>query len=147
MKATAKMPKDSSSQRQKNLELRKRIERLQSELQHSQGLLQEAEQLQAEKSKEAADRAREAADRGQEAASLTKEKNSLLDEVDKLKRDLTLKDETLAKATNSFKEDVVQSCLVGFEAAVGQASAFHPTLDFTEHDLGKTLVDGQLRDD
>ena len=39
---------------QKNLELRKKMEHLQSELQHSKGLLQEAERLQAEKSKEVA---------------------------------------------------------------------------------------------
>jgi len=55
-----------------------------------------------------------------------------LAEVDKLKGELTCKDEDLTKATKSFKQDVAQSYLVGFEAALEQASTLHPTLDFSE---------------
>jgi len=53
---------------------------------------------------------------------LAEERNKLLVEVDKLKGELTRKDEVLAKATKSFKQDVAQSYLVGFEAALEQAS-------------------------
>jgi len=55
-----------------------------------------------------------------------------LAKVDKLKRELTLKDETFAIATNSFKQDDAQSYLVGFEAVVEQATTLHPSLDFTK---------------
>jgi len=41
-----------------------------------------------------------------------------LAEVDKLKGELTHKDEDLAKETYSFKQDVAQSYLVGFEATL-----------------------------
>ena len=110
---------------QQNLLLCKKMEHLQFELQHSKGLLQEVEWLQAEKYKEVADRA-------QEADRLAEERNTLLAEVDKLKRELTVKDETFAQTTDSFKKDVAQSYLVGFEAAVEQATTIHPSLDFTE---------------
>ena len=93
------------------------------------------------------DRVHEAADQAKKAASLTEERNTLLAEVDKLKRELTLKDETLAKTINSFKQDDAQSYLVGFEEAVEQATTLHPFLDFTELGPGKIVVDGQLRDD
>jgi len=63
-----------------------------------------------------------------------------LAEVGKLKRELTRKDEDLAKTTKSFKQDVVQSYLVGFKAAVEQASTLHPTLDFLEFNPGKSLL-------
>jgi len=63
---------------------------------------------------------------------LAEERNTLLAEVDKLKRELTVKDETFAQTTDSFKKDVAQSYLVGFEAAVEQATTIHPSLDFTE---------------
>jgi len=78
---------------------------------------------------------------------LGEERNTLLAEVDKLKMELTLKDKTFAKITNSFKQDVAQSYLVGFEAIVEQATTIHPSLDFTELGPGKIMVDGQLRDD
>ncbi|KAK7342268.1 hypothetical protein VNO80_25214 [Phaseolus coccineus] len=102
--------------------------------------LQEAEQLRAEKTKEAANRA-------QEAAILAEEKSKLLAEVNKLKGELAQKDEDLAKTTKAFKLDAAQSYLVGFKAAIEQASAFHSELDYSELGPGKTMVDGQLRDD
>jgi len=55
--------------------------------------------------------------------------------------------EDLTKATKSFKQDVAQAYLVGFEAALEQAAAVHPTLDFSELGPGKIMVDGQLRED
>jgi len=70
-----------------------------------------------------------------------------LAEVDKLKRELILEDKTFSKTTDSHKQDVGQSYLVGFEAVVEQATTLHPSLDFTELGPGKIVVDGQLRDD
>jgi len=122
---------------QENVELHKEINRLQFELTHSKGLHQEAERLRIEKTKKASNRV-------QEAASMVKERNKLLAKVDKLKGELTRKDEVFVKATKSFKQDVAQPYLVGFEAALEQASTLHPDLDFS--DLGPR-VDAQLRDD
>jgi len=36
---------------------------------------------------------------------------------------------------------------VGFEAALEQAAVVHPSMDLSKLDLGKTMVDGQLRGD
>jgi len=47
----------------------------------------------------------------------------------------------------SFKQDASQSYLIEFEAAIEQDSALHPNLDYSELGPGKTVVDGQLRDD
>jgi len=120
--------------------LHKEIDRLQSKVKHSNGLHQETQQLRTEKNKEAVDRA-------QEQASLTEERNKLLAKVEKLGRELTRKDDVLAKASKSLKQDVAQSYLVGFEATIKQALALHPDLDFSDLGPGKTMVDGQLRDD
>jgi len=46
-----------------------------------------------------------------------------------------------------FKLDTAQSYLVGFEAAIEQASGLHPEIDYSELDPCKTVVDGQLRDE
>jgi len=55
--------------------------------------------------------------------------------------------EDLTKDTESFKQDVAQSYLVVFEAALEQVAVIHPTLDLSELDLGKIVVDDQLRGD
>ena len=68
-------------------------------------------------------------------------------EVDELKKELTHKGEDLIKATDSFKQDVAQSYLVGFKATLEQAAVIHPSMDLSELDSGKTVVDGQLRGD
>jgi len=80
---------------QETVELHKEIKCLQSELKHSNDLHQEPEWLRAKKTKEATDRA-------QEEASLAEERNKLLVEVDKLKGEMTYKDEDLTRATNSL---------------------------------------------
>jgi len=46
-----------------------------------------------------------------------------------------------------LKDDATQSFLDGFETALEQATVVHPTMDLSALDLGKTVVDGQLRED
>jgi len=53
---------------------------------------------------------------------------------------LALKDEIFAKTTDSFKQYVAQSYLVGFEVVVEQATTLHPSLDFTELAQVKTWL-------
>jgi len=113
------------------MEFHKEVERLQVE--SLSGLHQEAEQLRAEKT--------------QEASNLAEENNKLLTEVDELKNKLTCKGEDLIKAIDSFKQDASPSYLVGFEAALEQAAVVHPSMDLSELDSGKIVVDGQLRGD
>jgi len=36
---------------------------------------------------------------------------------------------------------------MGFETAIEQASELHPEIDYSELSPGKTVVDGQLRDE
>jgi len=43
--------------------------------------------------------------------------------------------------------DAAQSYLVEFEAAAKQASGLHPEIDYSRLGPGKTMVDGQLRDE
>jgi len=68
-----------------------------------------------------------------------------LNEAKKQNKEVTRKREDLIKAIDSFKQDVAQSYLVGFEAALEQASAVHPTMDLSELDPSKIVVDSQLR--
>ena len=55
---------------------------------------------------------------------------------------MTRKGEDLIKATDSFKQDVAQSYLVGFEAPLEQAVVVYPIMDLSELDPVKTVVDG-----
>jgi len=64
-----------------------------------------------------------------------------------LKKKVTSRGEDLIKATESFKQDAAQSYLVRFEATLEQIVVVHPTLDLSELDPGKIVVDGQLRGD
>jgi len=52
--------------------------------------------------------------------------------------------EEFAKETEGWKQDAAQAFLVGFEAATEQASTLHPSIDFSQLDPGKTLVNGKL---
>jgi len=60
---------------------------------------------------------------------------------------LTRKDGDLAEATEAFKMDVAQSYLVGFEANITHASGLHSEIHYSQLGPGKTVVDGQLRDE
>jgi len=82
---------------------------------------QEAEQLLAEKAKEVASQAQEAA----------KERGRLLVEVKKLKGELARKDKEFAIENEACRQDVAQAFLIGFEAAVKQASGLHPNIDYS----------------
>ena len=117
-------------------ELRKEMEHLQSELQYTKDLQQEDERHLAE-TKEATSQAQDAA----------KERSRLFSEIDKLKGELVQKDEYLTKETEACKQDAAQSYLVGFEAAIEQASGLHPEIDYSQLNPGKTVVNGQLRDE
>jgi len=64
-----------------------------------------------------------------------------------LKEELARKDEDFANTTEAFKLDAAQSYLVGFEATIEQASRLHPEIDYSELGPGKTVIDGQLRDE
>jgi len=83
-------------------------------------------------------------DKTQEGLVLADKKRKLSKEIEVLKRELTHKEKDFFKATNSFKENVAQSYLVGFEAALEQATVVHPAIDFSELDLDKTVVEGKL---
>jgi len=52
-----------------------------------------------------------------------------------------------ANTTEAFKLDAAQSYLVGFEVAIEKAAGIHPEIDYSKLDLGKAVVDGQLRDE
>jgi len=112
------------------MEFHKEVERLHAEINRLSSLHQEVERLRAKKT--------------QEALSLPKEKSNLSNEVEDLKKEVNRKEEDLAKATDSFKQDVAKSYLVGFEAALEQAAVVHPTIDLSTLDLGKTVVNGKL---
>jgi len=58
-----------------------------------------------------------------------------------------LEDEELAKETEACKQDVAQAYLVGFEATIEHASGLYPDIDYSQLVLGKTVVDGQLKDE
>jgi len=55
-----------------------------------------------------------------------------LADVERLKEELTRKDEELAKEKEDFTNDVAQSYLVGFEEVVAQASSVYPEMDFSQ---------------
>jgi len=86
------------------------------------------------------------AEKAQEALSLAEEKDKLLSKIEELENDVSRREKDLTKARESFKQDNAQSYLVGFEAAIEQASTLHPDL-VSELGPGKTVVDGQLRYD
>ena len=113
--------------------LHKGMESLQEELKQSNLLRQDVEALLTEKAKE--------------TMSLTEEREKHLAKVEKLKGELAQKDEDLAKEKESFKNDVAQSYLVGFEEAVEQASGLLPEIDFSVLGPSKTVVDIQLKDE
>jgi len=79
----------------------------------------------------------------QEGLALAEEKRTLSNEVEDLKKEMMRKEEDFSKATDPFKEDATQSYIVGFKAALEQATVVHP-VDFSEVDLGKIVVDGKL---
>jgi len=84
------------------------------------------------------------ADKTQEGLSLAEEKRKLSNEIEDLKKETTHKEEDFSKITDSFKEDATQSYLVGFEIALEQATVVHPTIDFSDLDSGKIVVDEKL---
>ena len=51
------------------------------------------------------------------------------------------KEEDFTWVIDSFKEDDTQFYLVGFEIALEQAAIVHPTIDFSELDPGKTVLE------
>jgi len=135
---------DENQRVKENMELHKEVERLQAEINclndHTRAetkrltnLCEEAKRLQMEKA--------------QEATSLNEEKNKLLSTIKELEKEVTCRGEDLTKATESFTQDATQSYLVGSEAALEQAATVHPTLDSLELCRGKTMVDGQLKED
>jgi len=67
-----------------------------------------------------------------------------LAEVEKLKGELARKDEEFAKENEVSKQDAAQAYLVGFEATIEEASELHPSIDYSQLGLGKTVVNGQL---
>jgi len=75
---------------------------------------------------------------------LAGEKSKFSNEVEDLKKEVTCKGEDFAKATDSFKQDVVQSYPFGFEAALEQTTIIRPTIDFSELNPGKTVVGRRL---
>jgi len=87
------------------------------------------------------------AEKAQEASSLTEERSKLMSQIEGLEKEVTRRGEDLTKATKSFKHDVAQSYLVGFEVAFEQGETVHSTLDFLELGLGKTVVKGQIMED
>jgi len=54
----------------------------------------------------------------QKATSFNEENNKLLSTIEELEKKVTRRGENLTKPTESFKQDVSQSYLVGFKAAL-----------------------------
>jgi len=77
------------------------------------------------------------AEKAQEATSLVKEKDKLLSKIEELENEVTCLGEDLTKAWESFKQDVTQSYLVGFEAAIEQTLVIHSDLDYSKLGPGK----------
>jgi len=57
------------------------------------------------------------------------------------------KEEDSNKMNESFKDDVTRSFLAIFEIALEQGTVVHSTMDLSALDPGKTVVDGELRED
>jgi len=76
--------------------------------------------------------------------SLSEERSKLLSEIEGLKKEMALKEESSAKVIDSLKEDVTQSFLAGFKTTLEQAAIVQPTMDLSELDPGKTMVDDRL---
>jgi len=114
------------------------MENLQAKLRQSKLLRQEMESLQAELQQS------KLLQKETEALLTEKAKEKVLAEVEKIKEELTLKDEGIAKEKEAFKNDAAQSYLVGFDEAVEQASGLHPEINFSQLGLGKTVINRQL---
>jgi len=80
----------------------------------------------------------------QEALSLSEERSKLLGEIEGLKKEMALKEENSAKIIDSLNENATQSFLVGFQTALKQATIVQPTINLSELDPGKTVVDDKL---
>jgi len=57
------------------------------------------------------------------------------------------KEENCTKIIEALKDDATRSFLVAFETTLEQAIVVHPTLDLFALDLGKIVVDDQLREE
>ena len=117
--------------------LKQETTRLHEELQWTQ---EEARALLTEKSKE--------------ALKLSNKNAELQAEVERLKGELIKKDEELIRKGEEHVQerealtgDVANSYMAGFEDTVTQASWIYPEMDFSQHGLGKTMVDGRLVDE
>jgi len=72
---------------------------------------------------------------------LAEQNNKLSNEIEDLKKEMICKEEDFTWVIDSFKEDDTQFYLVGFEIALEQAAIVHPTIDFSELDPGKTVLE------
>jgi len=68
-------------------------------------------------------------------------------EIENLKKEKAHKEENVAKTIEALKDDAPRSFLAGFEPTLEQATIVHPTLYLSALNPGKTVVDGQLREE
>jgi len=85
-----------------------------------------------------------------EGLFLTKEKTDLavmvniLEKMGDQEEEMDCKEVELSKIIDTLKDDVTQAYVVGFEAAMEQATIVHPSLNFSELSPCKAVVDGKL---
>ena len=93
----------------------------------------------------------ELANKTQEGLVLAEEKSKLSNKIEDLKKEkeveMTHKQRKFSKVVDSLKDDATQSFIVWFETALEQAAIVHPTVDFFELNLYKSIVDGKLVED
>ncbi|KAK6646238.1 hypothetical protein PHAVU_L003437 [Phaseolus vulgaris] len=69
-------------------------------------------------------------------------------EVDLLRamEDLKKRENELSKIVGALQDDVASSFIVGFEVVKDQAVVFHPSIDLSDINPCKTVVDGKIVD-
>ena len=68
------------------------------------------------------------------------------EELTKRGEELAQKDELLEKTNEDFTNDVANSYMVGFHDVVAQVTCIYPKLEFSQHGLGKIVVNRRLVD-
>jgi len=62
----------------------------------------------------------------------------------KIKEKIIRKENEFWKMVDSLKDNTTQSYIVVFETALEQAALVHPTVDFSELNPCKSIIDGKL---
>jgi len=68
-------------------------------------------------------------------------------ELVKKQEELIWKGEELVQEREALTDDASNSYMAGFEDVIAQASGIYPEMDFSQLDLGKTVVNGRLVDE